>query len=166
MRIRRKIPESEDQTRPGAVTVTRTLTRKEVVRNRAIWQGHPRFRAMTILYGRVELSARIVKAKPWERNIARLNMPGCTVLVRWYRNTVPPGLKDGDIAIVVGRLVSHNMGADIMAIEAMLIRPGTNRHFRKSFLTTLENYILAPREFMDLPDDYVEGAVDRQTVEV
>jgi hypothetical protein len=111
---------------------------------RALWTlGIGRFPCLCLVRGRI----RFVHIYAKERIATEIWGTSAFLHVNWFGEQIPPTLRDGDMAVVLGNLNTANLGTRISLQSALLIPKG-GAALRKQVIEMLSKAVLAPKTYI------------------
>lgn len=111
---------------------------------RSLWaNGLGNFPCLCLVRGRI----RFVHPFGKERIATEIWGTSAFLHVNWFMETIPPTLRDGEMAVVLGNISTSNLGTRI-GLQSALHIPKGGVALRKQVIATLATAVLAPATYI------------------
>lgn len=131
--------------------------RSERIRMRRLWEsGIPPYSSLFVGWGIITIR-KLTNRDGSIFSLCTLRTASGQYRVRWFGNVKPPTVENGYPQVVVGRLGTYNQGSDIILTDAMILNRGRRGGFRQRLTAAFRAHVVAPKQFMDWPDAWIEN---------
>lgn len=105
--------------------------------------GLPRYSQLIVMRGRIRLipsrESGVIHTELWGS--------GCCLNLHWFADELPPGLRDGAMATVVGNVQTYNLN-DHVAVQNCMLIPKYGPALGRALRALVAKYALSPKTYV------------------